>query len=123
MKWFALVLSLVFLIFGILQYNDSDAWVWMLVYFYMALLCFFGFIGRFNDVLIGVSAIAFLVAAIVLFPEKYDGLAGEMDSRPHVEQARESFGTGLCFLATLFIGILSVKKRLTRKKQRSANHE
>ena len=83
-------LSTILLMFAGLQINDSDPWVWILVYGMVAALGMVGSSAQ-NPVRIGVSLL-YVGLAWWCFPTEYHGV-GQMDGlRPEIEQAREAFG-------------------------------
>ena len=100
-NWFFIV---TFIIFAGLQYNDPDPYVWMPIYLYAALLCWFSIKHRFYPpaywlgfVVYGAYAIykVFDENGLIDWITKHHGenIAGTMKAEtPWVEETREFFG-------------------------------
>jgi len=125
MKIFNLVFALLFVVCAILQYNDPDPWLWIPIYLYAAILCWFAFRGRFytTPMLIGIAVYA-LYAIYLFFTDdgvidwvtkhESESLTQSMKaSSPWIEDTREFFG--LCLLSfVLLINVLYAKRRKLR---------
>jgi hypothetical protein len=61
MKIFNIFFCIVFILFAAVQYNDPDPYVWMPIYLYAAVLCWFAFRNKFYPIayLIGITMYAF----------------------------------------------------------------
>lgn len=113
MKIFNLIFCILFVICAALQYNDPDPWLWMPIYLYGAVLCWFAFRGEYfgKAMLIGIAAYA--VYAIYLFftddgvadwfnQHNAENIAGSMKAtKPWIEDTREFFG--LCILSFVLL--------------------
>lgn len=113
MKIFNLIFCILFVICAGLQYNDPDPWLWMPIYLYGALLCWFAFRGRYfgSAMLFGITAYA--VYAVYLFftddgvadwmnQHNAENIAGSMKAtKPWIEDTREFFG--LCILSFVLL--------------------
>jgi len=100
-KTLALVFSILFVLFAVLQYNDPDPEIWVPIYLFAAAACgmaYFG-VGRLWFYL-AMTAV-YLVAAYLTWPPQYEGfLLNEMGMKTiNVELARESGGLALCAVA------------------------
>ena len=85
MKIASVLIALMFIAFGALQYNDPDPFLWMAIYFFTAVLAILRIFNRSVLVLNLPLAIVCIVDGIVLTPalqENYFDL----------EEAREAFG-------------------------------
>ena len=113
MRVFNLVFSVLFVLFAALQYNDPDPYVWMPIYLYAAILCWFAFRKRYfpSAYLVGLSIYA--VYAIYLFVAE-DGvwdwitrhnaanIANTMKAeQPWIEETREFFGLVMLIVVLL----------------------
>src|SRR4051794_9683508 len=124
MKIFNIVFVVIFVVFAALQYNDPDPYVWMPIYLYAAVLCWFAFRGRYyrKAMLVGVAVYA--LYGIYLFFAKNgvvdwatqhhaENIAHSMKAgTPWIEETREFFG--LCIVsAVLLINYFQSGRRQT----------
>ena len=127
MKYISLAAGLLFVFFTLLQFNDPDAWLWVALYGYAAIMCFMAFLGKqsMNAVLLGL--IVYLSGSLYLFP---DSLLGwfQAEEANHalsmrtpntkMEEARESLGLLICFftMSMYSMGFLlkALKTRISR---------
>lgn len=113
MKIFNLVFAILFAVCAGLQYNDPDPYLWIPIYLYGAVLCWFAFRNKYytKAMLVGIAAYA-LYAVYLFFTDngvidwvtKHDAenIAGAMKaSTPWIEDTREFFG--LCILAFVLL--------------------
>ncbi len=122
MKIFNIVFVVLFVLFAALQYNDPDPWLWIPIYLFGALVCWFCAKRNYNrPALIG-GLVFFGVYALLLFFEKdgvlswltthnAENIAGSMKaSKPWIEDTREFFG--LAILITVFsINLVKSKRK------------
>ena len=108
MKIRNLILAILFLIFGLVQFNDPDPWAWVSLYFFVAGVCAFAAFGRYNKyVLLGGIGLC-VVWTLALLPEFINWIqmgmptiVGKMKAEePHIEFTREFLGLFIC-IATL----------------------
>lgn len=102
MKYLMYFFIILFILFAAVQYNDSDALVWILVYLTPAYLCYYKLRNRGDSRLFFLIGLVFLLWAINIFPDQWEGLMLEnltMKTR-NVELARESLGLGICTIAS-----------------------
>ncbi len=126
MKIFNWVFFIVFLVFGVLQFNDPDPEIWVPLYLVPALLSLriaagnpvkgSGFMG-----LLLTFAVVYWIFAFILFPASSakDWWTAEQEAKslkmkvPFVEEARESLGLMICAVV-LTINALNFRKRKRR---------
>jgi hypothetical protein len=113
MKIFNLVFAILFVVCAALQYNDPDPYLWMPIYLYGAVLCWFAFRGKYysNAMLVGIAVYA-LYALYLFFTDdgvvdwvnkhEAESLTQSMKaSTPWIEDTREFFG--LCILSFVLL--------------------
>ena len=125
MKIFNIIFCILFVISAGLQYNDPDPYVWMPIYMYGAILCWFAFKGKYYPRLYVWGIAVYLVYAVYLFIEKdgvwdwvtehnAENIAGTMKaSTPWIEDTREFFG--LAIIIGVFLVNYWYAKRQKRK--------
>ena len=120
MKIFNIFFCVVFILFAVVQYNDPDAYLWMPIYLYPALLCYLKFIQK------TISTIAywagFLVFGVYAIYKMFDtngiidwvqfhnasNIASTMKAeKPWIEESREFFGL---LIILIVLGINYIKK-------------
>lgn len=120
MKFFNIFFCVVFILFAVVQYNDPDAYLWMPIYLYPALLCYLKFIQK------PISTIAywagFLVFGVYAIYKMFDtngiidwvqfhnasNIASTMKAeKPWIEESREFFGLVIILIV---LGINYIKK-------------
>lgn len=99
-KILAGLLTLIFLAFAIVQYNDPDPVIWMLCYATYALVCFSALVRPLNRMWYVFAFFVALVFAFFQWPDQWEGL-GETMVNENVERGRESLGLVICALASL----------------------
>lgn len=110
-RWFALVISLVFVAFAALQWNDPDPIVWIVAYLVPAALCFLSFRGvvlRLPALAIGA---AYFGAAFFVWPDTYLGLTLDKGYFHEIEEAREALGLAICSVVLLVVFSVGVKRK------------
>lgn len=121
MTIFNLFFCVLFVVFAGLQYNDPDPYLWIPIYLYVAVLCWFAFKGKFYPKLYLFGAAVFAIYAAYLFFSK-DGMldwmreheaediAEEMKAtKPWIEATREVLGL-LILIAVLLVDYFYSKK-------------
>jgi hypothetical protein len=126
MKIFNLIFCILFILFAGLQYNDPDPYIWIPIYLYAAILCWFAFRQKYfpGAYLVGVAT--YSIYAIYLFvaengvwdwitkhqaPNIADTMKAE---QPWIEDTREFFGL-LILIVVLLINYFYAK-RIGKKK-------
>ena len=104
MKIFNLVFCVLFIVAAALQYNDPDPWLWIPIYLYGAVLCWFAFRNRYYSRAMVAGIVVYLGYAVYLFftddgvadwiwKHGAENIAASMQaSRPWIEDTREFFG-------------------------------
>jgi hypothetical protein len=104
MKIFNIVFVFLFILFAALQYNDPDPALWIPIYLYGALMCWFGYKGKSSRPALIFGLIFYFAYAVILFVEKdgvlswirdhnAENIAGTMQAeKPWIEDSREFFG-------------------------------
>ena len=120
MKIFNIVLSILFILFAVVQLNDPDPFIWVILYLYIALMTGFAVFNKYYPNAIWFGLAFCLFKLIRLLPDFISWVRQGMPSIvetmktevPHVELAREFLGLTLC------VGVLIYLKR--RSKQNSS---
>lgn len=116
MKSVKIILSLLFVLFAVVQLNDADSWVWVAFYTYIALLFGLSAAGKYHkNATIGGLAIIVIWMATLL-PDFINWLnmgmptiTGSMKAEsPHVELTREFLGL---LIAGIAVGWLFISSR------------
>jgi Transmembrane family 220, helix len=113
-----LILTLLFLSFAMVQYNDPDPWRWAVMYGFVAGICGFAAFGKTNRNLLWAGIAVCLVWLAFWLPDFLDwvklgrpNIAGHMKAEtPYIEFAREFFGLLVCVL-TLGWQLWRVRKK------------
>lgn len=114
MKITALLLSFLFLLFTGFQYNDSDGWIWMILYGNIAVLCFLAYLGKYYQIwsliflaIYGVYFLYLSPAVWEFFTNNFqDNLRSGMSfDKEYIEQTREAGGLVICILAMSFLHV------------------
>lgn len=116
MKNTYLGLSILFLSFAALQYNDPDPFIWGTYYVLIAVICFFIFRGKYIKwitiaALTGscIWAISYLPGVLEWFAQGRPNIAGAMKAEtPYIENMREFLGLCICILV---LGFAVLKKK------------
>lgn len=122
MKSLYLVLSILFVLFAALQYNDPDPYIWGPYYLAIALICFLEFRAQKYNWLLWLALILTIAWMISYIPDVIDyfkngmpNIANEMHaSTPYIENMREFGGLLICLVAILSI---LIKKKTIKNMQ------
>ena len=117
MRIFSYILGIIFTLFALVQFNDPDFMIWVVAYMLTASVAFIYPHKKPNKyLLLGLAAIYF-IAAILLFPPSIsEWISAEEEAQslgmklPGIEEARESLGLFICFLAITFFGYKTPRK-------------
>jgi len=71
MKVFNIFFCFVFIVFAALQYNDPDPYIWMPIYLYAAVLCWFAFKNKFYPTAYWIGIIAYSAYATYKVFDQY----------------------------------------------------
>lgn len=108
------IFALLFLLFAYFNLNDSDGWLWVLIYLSAAAVCALAAFKKWYPKLTLFLMVAFLFYAGFLFVSK-DGVLDWMleyntpsitesmqATKPYIEKTREAFGLLIAVVALLF---------------------
>ena len=122
MKIFNFIFLVLFVISAGLQYNDPDPALWILIYLFGAMICFFA-IRKQNYPRLSLAGIILLfIFALYLFFDRdgvlswltehqAENIAGSMKaSSPWIEETREFFGL-IILISVLSINFFSLSKK------------
>lgn len=104
------ILSLLFVVFAGLQYNDPDPAVWISIYGVCALIGVWILFRPMAWWLLVICAGLYGLGGILLWPDEYHGLTGKMAEHHSIELARESLGMFICVAALVYYAVLSRKR-------------
>ena len=123
MKIFNIVFVVVFIIFAALQYNDPDPYIWVPIYLYAAVLCWYASRNKFYPKAYIAGMIVYaLYAAYKIFDQNglldwinkhhAEDIAATMKAeKPWIEESREFFGL------LILIGVLGIDLIYARRKK------
>jgi hypothetical protein len=121
MKLLNLILSILFVVFAALQYNDPDPFIWIPIYLLAAFLCWRAYKGIYHRSLYAVAIGIYLLYAIYLVFDKNgviswasehaaESLVHSMKAeKPWIEETRE-FGGLVILIAAMAINLFSNRK-------------
>ena len=108
-------LAFVFLVFGVVQFNDPDPEWWVSWYFGLSLLCVIDALGRMSRWMWMLPVVLGTVWLISIWPEAWEGFGlgeGLQMKNDNVERARESGG----LLISILVAYLFFRwRRMTAK--------
>jgi len=114
----SLFLTLIFLLFALLQYNDPEPFFWGGVYLMVA---FFHLSAAYNKPRLLPSIIGTVVSllgAISLWPSEYLGIVDDMNTgTPQIELARESLGLAVASFSLCFLSLKAYKDQRVATSQ------
>ena len=104
------VIAILFLVFGIIQYNDPDFWLWGPIYFLVALVPIFYLMGLLKSGLMMIIITAYALFILSYIPdfifwinEGMPNIAESMKAEePHIELTREFLGLVICMIALVW---------------------
>ena len=114
------ILSVLFLVFAVVQLNDPDPLKWTILYGGVAVISAMAALGKYNRYLLLAALSVCLIWLITLIPDIADwvkrgmpSIVGSMKAEtPYVELAREFFGVVVCGLALGWHWFSAKKQRL-----------
>jgi Transmembrane family 220, helix len=122
MKVFNILFCLLFVFSAALQYNDPDPYIWMPIYLYGAVLCWFAFRNKYYPKAYLIGIFTFLTYAIYLFfatngvldwinKHNAEDIAATMKAeKPWIEETREFFGLMILIVVLLMDYLYSRRK-------------
>ena len=111
LKPLSLVFFLLFLSAAVLQWNDPDPWIWAVLYGIAAIVSLFYYFGRRHLWISLVLGLVYLIWAVVLWPDTWEGINLGEGNIANIERARESLG--LIIMAFVMILYAVFKPRTT----------
>lgn len=117
MKWAHLSISVLFLVFAIVQWNDPDAFIWILMYMVVSAIAFLAYKGQ-HYLWLNAGITAILIVSLLFYiPDVMDwfgdgmpNIADSMQaSSPYIELVREFFGLLISLVAMTFYLVISKK--------------
>lgn len=123
LKIFNLLLTLVFLLFMVAQFNDPDPVFWVGIYGTVAAIAAFATFARFSIPLILITLGASLGVSLYLMPSLFEllvyhhpvELMNRMAAdRPYIEEAREALGLLISVIALTYFHALAKRKDLAK---------
>jgi uncharacterized membrane protein len=118
------ILSAIFWFFAYVQLNDPDSTLWIAIYAIAAIICILVAFDKLSHTIIISAMVAYLIGAISLWPEQYNGLSLDNGFTPSIEEARESLGLVFCGLVmglNLFLVLRKRQKIKIRHERKTAN--
>ena len=105
-----IVLTILFVIFAAVQYNDPDPWLWIGIYLFMALLSGLAAAKIYPSWILRGAMLGCLIGLAMLLPDFIDWLSTGAESitqsmkaeKPHIELTREFLGLVICALTLGF---------------------
>ncbi len=112
------IVALIYLIFGVLNLNDPDFYIWGPLYIITAIIPLLYVFNQLSNFLLytwmaitGIYLITYFPDMINWIKEGMPNIAGSMKTtEPHIELTREFFGLCLCFIMPLIYYFLLKKK-------------
>jgi hypothetical protein len=105
-KIISILLTLIFLAFAAVQYNDPDPWLWMPIYMVYASLSYSAAFKPLNSIWYIFFFVIALLGALFSLPAEWEGIGTQMMNE-NAERARESLGLMICAISAL------ISKRLS----------
>lgn len=122
MKIFNLTFVFIFIVFAALQYNDPDPYIWVPIYMYAAVLCWYAARNKFYPKAYILGIIVYAAYAVYkIFDQNglidwitqhhAEDIAVTMKAeKPWIEESREFFGL-LILILVLLINLLYAKRK------------
>lgn len=117
MKYIHLIVSILFLLFGVLQYNDPDFFVWIPIYLFVSFIAFASFkrlkfpiLSLVVMLMLGIWTATYLPAFVQWIQDGMPSVTESMKAEtPYIEHVREFGGLLISFIATLIYYIIHKK--------------
>lgn len=106
-----IILTVLFILFALVQFNDPDPYLWILIYGSIALVSGLAIKNIYNKTILMAMMVACILGSIYYFPglielvgdHKVSDLTKTMKAeQPFIEESRESLGLLIGFLALLY---------------------
>lgn len=109
MKVINIILTIIFILFAALQFNDPDTAIWAILYGYVAVMSALAIFKRYSLPLLIPGVAIFAIYFIYLVPSVFDwigsgeNLMNRMSvDKPYIEQSREAGGVLLGLVTLVF---------------------
>ena len=111
------ILGVIFILFAIVQWNDPDPYLWIALYSFVGIVCFFAAYQKYHRGVLVLGMLIGLGWGLFLLPEFIQWLNMGMPSitgsmkaeQPHIEFTREFLGLLIC-LAVLTYHFFKAQK-------------
>lgn len=111
MKILYIVLTIIFVLFAAVQYNDPDPYIWIPIYGFCALVCGYAAVGKFNKTALLIGLVPITIYMLAYIPDFWDWVKMGMPSivetmkanKPYVELTREFGGLVICVVVLLLV--------------------
>ena len=111
MKIINIILTVLFILFAVVQINDPDPWMWVILYLYVALMTAFAAFGRYISNALWFGLVFCLFKLIRLLPDFISWIQQGMPSIvetmkaeiPYVELTREFLGSTICIVVLIYL--------------------
>ena len=121
MKVINIILTILFALFAIVQFNDPDPWLWVVIYGMVAVVSGFAIYQKYSKGVIYIGITICVIGIGILFPELIDWIKMGMPNiaetmkaeRSYIEFVREFFGLGISLVALIFHFLQMRKKEKT----------
>ena len=109
-KWLHYVIIFIFILFGAIQFNDPDFWLWTPVYWIISVVSIMYLKNRLTSNVLLTLLVIYSLFTISYIPDIIDWVQGGMDNiagsmkaeEPHIELTREFFGLIICLIPLIF---------------------
>ncbi len=102
------IFAVLFLISAVLQYNDPDAFVWIVIWGVAALVSFAFALNRVSFVVTLIMGVLCFAGFFYLYPPKFEGFEIGAGDIVNIELGREAFGL-LIIAIVMFIYTLRIR--------------
>lgn len=113
-KILGFLFAVLFLISAILQYNDPDAFIWIVIWGFAALFSLAFALNRISFAPLFFSGVMALGGFFYCYPEKFEGFEIGAGDIKNVEEGREAFGL---FIIAIVLLTFAIRIYLTRKSK------
>lgn len=113
-KILGFLFAVLFLISAILQYNDPDAFIWIVIWGFAALFSLAFALNKISFAPLFFSGVMALGGFFYCYPEKFEGFEIGAGDIKNVEEGRETFGL---FIIAIVLLTFAIRTYLTRKSK------
>lgn len=114
-KTLGFLFTILFLISAALQYNDPDAFVWIVIWGFAALFCLAFTMNKISFVPLFFSGILALGGFFYCYPEKFEGFEIGAGDIKNVEEGREAYGLLIIAIVLLVFAIRTYMLKKSKK--------